>query len=160
MHNIGGGGGSRTRVRKHSTWASTYLSWNLNFALQNSFRLDSWKASLQKFRRFCHRHPELAIPLVDVLIKSAGVTWQDAGLFMRPGHIHNHLRLCLSSHRIYEQKGMLGMQPKLLCPRRSRFAPKTHRWEIPNHKYQITKKSDLESDLFEGIYKRAFMAKK
>jgi hypothetical protein len=31
------------------------------------------------------------------------------------------------------------MQPKLLCPRRSRFAPKTHRWEIPNHKYQITK---------------------
>ena len=44
---------------------------------------------------------------------------------MRPGHIHNHLRLCLGSHRIYELIGMLGMQLKLLYPRRSRFAPKS-----------------------------------
>jgi len=45
-------------------------------------------------------------------------------LFMQPEHIHNHLRLCLSSRRFYELTEMLGMQPKLLCPRRSRFAPK------------------------------------
>ena len=45
-------------------------------------------------------------------------------LFMQPEHIHNHLRLCLSSRRIYELTEMLGMQPKLLCPRRSRFAHK------------------------------------
>ena len=44
-------------------------------------------------------------------------------LFMQPEHIHNHLRLCLSSRRFYELTEMLGMQPKLLCPRRSRFAP-------------------------------------
>ena len=45
-------------------------------------------------------------------------------LFMQPEHIHNHLRLCLSSRRFYELTEMLGMQPELLCPRRSRFAPK------------------------------------
>ena len=59
-------------------------------------------------------------------------------LFMQPEHIHNHLRLCLGPV-ILTSRQELGMQPKLLCPRRSRFAPKTHRWEIPNHKYQITK---------------------
>jgi len=42
---------------------------------------------------------------------------------MQPEHIHNHLRLCLSSRRFYELTEMLGMQPELLCPRRSRFAP-------------------------------------
>ena len=42
---------------------------------------------------------------------------------MQPEHMHNHLRLCLSFRRIYEQTEMLGMQPELLCPRRSRFAP-------------------------------------
>jgi len=75
----GGGGGSRTRVRKHSTRASTYLSWTLNFAPQDSFRQDSWRASLLKFRRFRHRQPEATIPLVDALIRSAGLTWQDTG---------------------------------------------------------------------------------
>ena len=44
-------------------------------------------------------------------------------LFMQPEHIHNHLRLCLASRRFNELAEMLGMQPKLLCPRRSRFAP-------------------------------------
>ena len=43
---------------------------------------------------------------------------------MQPEHIHNRLRLCLGFRRIYEQTEMLGMQPELLCPRRSRFAPK------------------------------------
>jgi len=42
--------------------------------------------------------------------------------------------------------GKHGMQPKLLCPRRSRFAPKTQRWEIPNFKNQIPKK--MEGNLY------------
>ena len=37
---------------------------------------------------------------------------------------YNRLRLCLVSHRIYELTGMLGMQPELHYPRRSRFAPR------------------------------------
>jgi hypothetical protein len=78
-------------------------------------------------------------------------------LFMQPEHMHNHLRLCLSSRRFYELTEMLGMQPKLLCPRRSRFAPIAHKWEIPNHKHQITNQfgSDPESYLLEGVCKRA-----
>lgn len=36
---------------------------------------------------------------------------------------YNRLRLYLVSHWIYEQTGMLGMQPELQYPRRSRFAP-------------------------------------
>ena len=41
---------------------------------------------------------------------------------MQPEHIHNHLRLCLDPV-ILTSRQELGMQPKLLCPRRSRFAP-------------------------------------
>ena len=61
---------------------------------------------------------------------------------MQPEHIHNHLRLCLSSRRFYELTEMLGMQPELLCPRRSRFAPKTpaFRGEIRNTNIEIRKK--------------------
>ena len=35
---------------------------------------------------------------------------------------YNRLRLCLVFHRYYELMA-LGMQPELLYPRRSRFAP-------------------------------------
>ncbi len=91
-----------------------------------------------KVRRYRHGQPVPTIPLVDALTGCAGVTRQNAGLFMRPGHIHNHLRLCLDPV-ILTSRQELGMQSKLLYPRRSRFAPKTHRWEIPNHKHQITK---------------------
>jgi len=38
---IGGGGGSRTRVRKYSTQASTYLARILAFAFQVSSRHDT-----------------------------------------------------------------------------------------------------------------------
>ena len=90
----GGGGGSRTRVRKYSTWASTYVSRIFNFMLLVSSRLDTRSTSLLKFRRFCHRRAEATILLVDVLTGSAGKIRQNAGLFMRPGHMHNRLRLC------------------------------------------------------------------
>ena len=76
---------------------------------------------------------------------------------MRPGHIHNHLRLCLGSHRIYEQTGMLGMQPELLCPRRSRFAPKTHRWDIPIFEFRNAN-SKIQNRV-EGYVKEHFCLK-
>ena len=90
----GGGGGSRTRVRKYSTWASTYLSRILNFMLLVSSRQDTSSTSLLRFRRFCHRRAESTILLVDVLAGSAGKIRQNDGLIMRPWHIHNRLRLC------------------------------------------------------------------
>jgi hypothetical protein len=91
---LNGGGGSRTRVRKHSTQASTYLSRILNFVLLVSSRQDTRSTSPLRFRRICHRRAESTILLVDALAGSAGKIRQDAGLFMRPGHIHNRLRLC------------------------------------------------------------------
>jgi hypothetical protein len=45
----GGGGGSRTRVRKHSTQASTYLSWILSLASCDSSRQDAQSASPLNF---------------------------------------------------------------------------------------------------------------
>jgi hypothetical protein len=80
---------------------------------------------------------------------------------MQPEHIHNHLRLCLSSRRIYELTEMLGMQPELLCPRRSRFAPSSPhggKFQITSTKLQT--KSNLESYLLKGVCKRACLVRK
>ena len=101
----GGGGGSRTRVRKHSTQASTYLSRKLGFMFLVSSRQDTRSTSLLRFRRYCHRQSESTILLVDARAGCAGKTRRGAGLIMRPGHIHNRLRLCLKPHRIYERTG-------------------------------------------------------
>ena len=74
-----------------------------------------------EFRRCLNRRPAAAILLVDALSGSAGNTRKDAGL-KRPGLIHNRLRLRLIP-TAFTSRQALGMQPELLYPRRSRFAP-------------------------------------
>ena len=76
----GGGGGSRTRVRKHSTWASTCLSRTLSVSRQVPFGPGPFRLILIRGSLRLHQALTVAIPLVDVLSRSAGVTWKDGSL--------------------------------------------------------------------------------
>ena len=76
----GGGGGSRTRVRKHSTWASTCLSRSLCVSHQGPSGRGPFKLILIRVSRLSHQALTVAIPLVDALSRSAGVTWKDGSL--------------------------------------------------------------------------------
>jgi hypothetical protein len=95
----------------------------------------------------------MAIPLVDVLIRSAGLTWQGAGLFMRPGHMHNHLRLCLNSRRLTSR------QESSVCSR-SFFVP-VESVSPPRYKLRLQLKDDspelkVEVDWREYVRKSKF----
>ena len=76
----GGGGGSRTRVRKYSTWASTCLSRTLVVGLRDPFGPGSLSLILIKVSRVSHQAVAVAIPLVDAQTGFAGVTRQDGSL--------------------------------------------------------------------------------
>lgn len=45
-----------------------------------------------------------AIPLVDVLPPSAGITGENSGLFMLPQHMHSHLRLYLKFYQCLRER--------------------------------------------------------
>ena len=72
-------------------------------------------------RRSDNRSLGQAILLVDALSRLAGIIRKDASL-KRLERNYNHLRLCLVP-AIFTSLQELGMQPELLYPRRSRFAP-------------------------------------
>ena len=72
-------------------------------------------------RRSDNRSLGQAILLVDALSELAGIIRKDASL-KRLERNYNHLRLCLVP-AIFTSRQELGMQPELLYPRRSRFAP-------------------------------------
>ena len=76
----GGGGGSRTRVRKHSTRASTCLSRILSVSLQGPSGPGPLKLILISVSRLSHQALTVAIPLVDALSRPAGVAWKDGSL--------------------------------------------------------------------------------
>ena len=76
----GGGGGSRTRVRKHSTWASTCLSRSLSVSHRGPSGRGPLRLILIRVSRLSHQALTVAIPLVDALSRSAGVTWKDGSL--------------------------------------------------------------------------------
>ena len=76
----GGGGGSRTRVRKHSTWASTCLSRTLIVSPRGPFGRGPFGLILIRVSRLSHQARTIAIPLVDALSRPAGVAWKDGSL--------------------------------------------------------------------------------
>jgi len=69
---------------------------------------------------------------------------------MQPEHIHNHLRLCLRSHRFYELTGARYAAKASLSPSKP-FRPQNP--QVGNSKSQIN--SDLESDLIFEVCERA-----
>ena len=95
----GGGGGSRTRVRKHSTRASTYLAWNIGFAVSRRIQARCVMGYPVRVSPFRNRRSGSAILLVGAPSGTAGSSRWDASRLKRLEHIHNHLRICLSSRR-------------------------------------------------------------
>ena len=90
----GGGGGSRTRVRKSSIQASTYLA-QLKISPCGS---QLGRAASGLTRNIVSHHllageKDNAILLVDISFGHAGKDRQDASHFMRLGHTRNRLRL-------------------------------------------------------------------
>jgi hypothetical protein len=79
------------------------------------------RLSCKNIRQSVNRNSGPAILLVDALTELAGMVRQNASL-KRLERNYNHLRLCLFP-TFFTSWQELGMQPVLLYPRRSRFAP-------------------------------------
>ena len=86
------------------------------------------RLSCKNIRRSVNRISGPTILLVDALAELAGVIRQDASL-KRLERSYNHLRLYLFP-TIFTSRQELGMQPVLLYPRRSRFAPSVQTYSL------------------------------
>ena len=89
---------------------------------RESIRQDAQRAILLDFRWKCNRNTFPAILQVVAPTGLAGMVRQDANL-KRLERNYNRLRLSLGPV-FFTSRQELGMQPELLYPRRSRFAPK------------------------------------
>ena len=118
----GGGGGNRTRVRKHSTQASTCVAWVFNFRLIFLTQAGSDQASLENFCSQRDKHPEKASLLNFHLIPVHRPTRLDVAALSGQCVLVVRVGVCVFSCFFARSQGP-GTPLKLPYPRRIQFAP-------------------------------------